>query len=536
LRQAERALGGALEWAEPQPIAAYPANSPFFGLTPPPEARVRAQVLAEPAPDLAARTWASLGDGTPLVTADRRGTGLIVLFHITARPDWSDVPLTGQFVDLLRRSLAVGLSRGLGPNLAGKISLDAPLDGFGRLSKVNADLPSIEAGALQTGKIGPDLPPGLYRASQGRVALNAAAGVELVAMGALSGVRETDAAAPTAQRLDGGLFSVAAGLLMLDLLIALGLAGTLFPARALSAKVKSGAARALRSISVAGLGLAMLGFALTGAPAQAQTFFDGDSPIRRSDLSQDEQAALGLHFGYIRTGNASLDNTTKAGLEGLSLQLFRRTSVEPGEPHGLDLETSPLELYPFIYMAVDEGAASLSPKAASRLNAYLRSGGALLIDTREIAGPSRAKLETLMQGVDAPPLTMLDQSHVLTRAFYLLKAVPGRNGPAQVWLEAGQKAPVAAETEAGEGAGAGGPALTESARGDGVSGLFIGSGDWASAWAVDERGRALLPVEGGDKAREQTYRFGINLIMYVLTGNYKEDQVHLPALLERLGP
>ena len=35
--------------------------------------------------------------------------------------------------------------------------------------------------------------------------------------------------------------------------------------------------------------------------------------------------------------------------------------------------------------------------------------------------------------------------------------------------------------------------------------------------------------------REMACRFGVNLVMYALTGNYKADQVHVPAILERLG-
>jgi hypothetical protein len=76
----------------------------------------------------------------------------------------------------------------------------------------------------------------------------------------------------------------------------------------------------------------------------------------------------------------------------------------------------------------------------------------------------------------------------------------------------------------------------DSRRGDGVSGLFIGGSDWAGAWAIDQSsGRPLLTMDGGNTAREMAYRFGINLVMYILTGNYKEDQVHIPDLLERLG-
>ena len=72
-------------------------------------------------------------------------------------------------------------------------------------------------------------------------------------------------------------------------------------------------------------------------------------------------------------------------------------------------------------------------------------------------------------------------------------------------------------------------------RGDGVSRLFVGDADYLAAWAVDERGRPIYSVDGGDVQREMSTRFGVNLIIYILTGNYKEDQVHIPALLERLG-
>ncbi len=56
------------------------------------------------------------------------------------------------------------------------------------------------------------------------------------------------------------------------------------------------------------------------------------------------------------------------------------------------------------------------------------------------------------------------------------------------------------------------------------------------AWAVDASGRPLAePVPGGEGQREMAYRFGVNLVMYALTGNYKADTVHAPALLKRLG-
>ena len=66
--------------------------------------------------------------------------------------------------------------------------------------------------------------------------------------------------------------------------------------------------------------------------------------------------------------------------------------------------------------------------------------------------------------------------------------------------------------------------------------MIVGGNDWAAAWAVDDSNRPLYSVEpGGERQREIAYRFGINLVMYTLTGNYKADQVHAPALIERLG-
>ena len=75
LRRGGRTLGGALSWETPKHIAAFDKDSPFFGLAAPDEVTVSRQVLAEPEPGLAGKTWARLADGTPLVTAARARQG-----------------------------------------------------------------------------------------------------------------------------------------------------------------------------------------------------------------------------------------------------------------------------------------------------------------------------------------------------------------------------------------------------------------------------------------------------------------------------
>src|SRR5712691_6029096 len=108
LRRGGRILGGSLSWDQPQQLAAFSRDSPFVGMPIPNDVTVNRQVLAEPDSELSDHTWATLADGTPLVTAVRRGKGVIVLFHVTADTRWSDLPLSGAFVDMLKR--IVGLA------------------------------------------------------------------------------------------------------------------------------------------------------------------------------------------------------------------------------------------------------------------------------------------------------------------------------------------------------------------------------------------------------------------------------------------
>src|SRR5205814_612088 len=107
LRRGGRTLGGSLSWEQPQQLSGFSRDSPFFGMPIPGDVTVSRQVLAEPDAELSDHTWAPLADGTPLVTAVRRGKGAIVLFHVTADTRWSDLPLSGAFVEMLKRIVSL---------------------------------------------------------------------------------------------------------------------------------------------------------------------------------------------------------------------------------------------------------------------------------------------------------------------------------------------------------------------------------------------------------------------------------------------
>jgi hypothetical protein len=515
LRLGDRALGGVMSWGQPSALAEFPSNSPFLGISIPKDVRISQQVLAEPTPDLADKTWARLTDGTPLVTAEKRGLGYLVLIHTTANTSWSNVALSGLFVNMLQR--LVTLSRGVaGDGVNKALKPWRTLDGFGRLGAPPAGAQVLPADAEQTFKPRPTTPPGFYGDENAQVAFNIGGHVgepkplvlpSGVAVDRLSEGGETD--------LARWCLLAAALLLLADLFISLWLRGLL--------------PRAVRFSRAAPAALLLLAIiAIPGSPeAEAQ---QPAPPVRLGQAAQEkpgapplseEQAlkgALDVRLAYIITGDKEVDDISRQGLEGLSEVLRSRTSVEPGDPVGLDLERDEPRLYPLIYWPITSTQPNLSPKASAALDRYLRTGGIVFIDTRDQqlafdrSTSGNPDLKRLLSGIETPPLIAMPPDHVLTKTFYLLSDMPGRWQGGKMWIEAGN-----------------------GRVNDGVTTIVIGSNDYAGAWAVDQRGRGIMPVTpGGETQREMSFRVGVNLVMHALTGNYKDDMVHLPDIMQRL--
>jgi len=499
LRVGGRYLGGALAWAEPQHLAAFANTSPFSGLEIPGDVRVSRQVLAEPSVQLSDRTWARLADGTPLVTAEQRGKGWIVLFHVSASPAWSSLPLSGLYVDMLRRLLM--LSNGTNPNqLSSATALPAleTLDGFGRMHTPEGDVMPLRATALSKTAPSRTHPPGLYGARGAAFALNIANANTMLTTMRDSGIAAEAYAKGDAVALEPLLLALATILILLDALISLGLRGLL---------------PAVRIASVIAVAMLVWPHGL------------------RADDAFDLAAANDTHLAYVVTGLPDVDAMSKAGLSGLAQVLKLRTSYAAGEPMGVDIAKDDLSFFPLLYWPMDPREKDLSPQALSKISDYMRNGGTVFFDTRDLTlgatrgptSPGEQTLRRLVSKLDLPPLEPVPQNHVLTKTFYLLREFPGRWDGGKVWVEA---LPPAAKN-----AGA-----TPARGGDGVSPVIIGGNDWAAAWALDPQGQPLVDVSpGGVRQREMAFRFGVNLVMYTLTGNYKADQVHVPALLERLG-
>src|SRR6056297_3016913 len=505
LRAGGRTVGGAMSWGAPKTLAPFPDESPFRGLDIPHDVNVTAQVLAQPDPTLADRVIAQLGDGTPLVTRKRIGAGQVVLFHVTANAEWSSLPLSGLFVQMLER---LAVSSAMAPpdmaELAGTTWQPVEvLDGFGRLDDAGTR-PGVAGEDLLEAPLGPDLLPGLYDGPERRMARNVMTQeAALTPMTWPARIPVEGLARAPEMPLGGWLLATALVLLTADILASLALSGRLWPARA--------AAMLLVALSL-------------GAPQQAQA--------QESDARAIE-ATSEVVLAHVITGNSDVDDAARAGLRGLGRMLTFRTSIEPDPPISVNLETDELAFYPILYWPITPDHPTPSAEAYVKLNDYLRSGGMIVFDTRDadVAGfgassPNGARLQRLAAPLDIPPLEPVPEDHVLTRTFYLLSDFPGRHTGRAVWVEA---APPDAERIEG---------MPLRNLNDGVTPVVIGGNDWASAWAVNERGDPIFPVGrgyAGERQRELSYRFGVNLVMHVLTGNYKSDQVHVPALLDRLG-
>jgi Domain of unknown function (DUF4159)/Aerotolerance regulator N-terminal len=519
LRRGGRSLGGSLTWEKPQHLAAFSADGPFAGLVVPKDITINRQVLAEPDAVLATKSWASLQDGTPLVTGERRGKGLVSLFHVSADMRWSDLPMSGSFVEMLRRIVDMsGYTAKPGAGVASEANVEtvAPLrtlDGFGAFGPPPSTAKPLAADFRDRATL--DHPPGFYGPADGPLAVNTLAAADRIAPLDISALRARRASYTNSEPRDlrGILLSSSLALFLIDAVIVALLGGGI-------------AALLRRRAATAALAFALLLPAVLTVPWPTHAAATDDFAIK---------ATTQTRLAYVLTGNADVDSIVKAGMAGLTLFLAQRTALEAGDPVGVDPAHDELAFFPLIYWPVVPGAAKPPQDAINRIDAYMKQGGTVLFDTRDAIEatpgdtgasqtPGMLALRDILSSLDVPELEPVPREHVLTKTFYLLRDFPGRFDTGQTWVET---LPRDDDEDT---------ASHPARGGDGVSPIIITSNDLAGAWAIRPDGQPMLPLSPGEpRQREFAFRAGVNIVMYTLTGNYKADQVHAPALIERLG-
>jgi hypothetical protein len=535
LREGERALGGSLSWAEPQSIGEFAETGPFAAIKIPRDVRINRQILADPNGLIGAEIWAELNDGTPLVTARNTGKGRIILFHVTADPRWSNLPISGAFVQML--TAIADSAQIITEDIVSQAAVTAPgssaqdqteaentaqtaapwkplslLDGYGRLTTpppgavLVADIAEASP-SLET-------PPGLYDRASTVQALNTISAATPLTPLTASALGWSGAVQSLEPRQSTPLWplvlALAAALAVFDALAVLFLSGRLLPSRL--------PARATATAAILVIAAAVI------APQSAKAQDPADDAFL--------DAALTTRLAYVLTGDDLIDETSRAGLIGLTTYLTERTALEPGDPVAIDLTSDELVFYSFLYWPVTADADVPPADVMAKIDTFMKSGGTIVFDTRDAGGAitpglfaaseETERLREILAFVDVPPLEPVPPDHVLTKAFYLLSEFPGRWRGSDLWVESLSEAPQAGNRPA--------------RGGDGVSPIIITGNDMAAAWAISADGRYLYPTVPSDPhQRELAYRSGVNIVMYTLTGNYKADQVHIPALLERLG-
>ena len=360
----------------------------------------------------------------------------------------------------------------------------------------------------------PEHPPGFYGPADGPLAVNTLAAADRIAPLDTSALRARRASYSNAAPRDlrGILLSTALAIFLVDAIIVAFLGG--------------GIATLLRRRTAAAALALLFTVSISAAPWPSHAQNSDDFAIKATSQTR---------LAYVVTGNADVDSIVKAGMAGLTLFLAQRTALEAGDPVGVDPARDELAFFPLIYWPIVPGAAKPPQDAINRIDAYMKQGGTVLFDTRDAIEappgdtngsqtPGMLTLRNILSALDVPELEPVPREHVLTKTFYLLRDFPGRFNTGQTWVET---LPRGEDEE---------DASRPARGGDGVSPIIITSNDLAGAWAIRADGQPMLPLAAGEpRQREFAFRSGVNIVMYTLTGNYKADQVHAPALIERLG-
>jgi hypothetical protein len=402
---------------------------------------------------------------------------------------------------MLRRVL--DLSRGVDePSATLPPSLPAQqvLNGAGQLITPPPTVLAFDRSEISDPALGPSHPPGYYGSGTTKIAVNLGPSLGPIEgqRSWPSGVTVSGFETVTEERsLKPWLLFIALALFVIDFALSLVLRGHIVWPLTLTPQTRATA-----------IALFLLAFGTADAWA-------ADDPVPPATLD----AVLETRLAFVKTGQESLDRISEQGLATLTQVLAARTSAEMAPPTAVNPETDDLLPYPFVYWRMSADRAPPSEQAAGRINDYLGRGGMILFDAPSQVGANKGAdgqqigqaLNGVLSRLNVPQLVQISDEHVLRRSFYLLPDLPGRYTGAPLYIE------------------------RNSASNDGVSSIIIGSHDWAAAWARDSRGLPLFPaVPGGERQREWSYRFGVNLVMYALTGNYKADQVHFPAIMQRL--
>ncbi len=233
------------------------------------------------------------------------------------------------------------------------------------------------------------------------------------------------------------------------------------------------------------------------------------APVR--DLSRARAMGEGIDIRRVRTAGVQ-DDARPTAAERLAWEVRKRTSIETKlSPTTARLDDPSIFDTPLLYWAGDRPFSPLSDAEVTGLRRFVEYGGFVIVDdaTPELDGFDQSIRRELTRAFPSERVVRLPADHTVYRSFYLVDAPVGR----------------VAE-----------PDYLEAVIHAGRAAVIYSRHDLGGAWARDDRGQAVYDiVPGGQLQREQSIRLGVNLVMYALCLDYKDDQVHAPFILRRRG-
>ena len=244
-----------------------------------------------------------------------------------------------------------------------------------------------------------------------------------------------------------------------------------------------------------------------------------------SKLSEADEFALKAsnqtRLVFVKSGNRETDVLSLSALTTLTEALSERTAVTLGKPIGVDIGSDDLSFFNIIFCPLSALEVPLSINAQDRLNDFMAHGGILFIDSQNTfegqwlaQDPASLipKLKVIGPHLSIFPLVPITGEHTLMRSFYLLKSFPGRFSNEILWVRSRN------------------PSISNE-----LTPIIAGTNDWIRAWTKNKQGDFVFSIRSeSNSQRELSIRFGINLVIYALTGNYKSDQLHTTNILKRL--
>ena len=429
--------------------------------------------------------WVRLDNGAPLITQRTYKKGNLILVHLPANNEWSNISLSIFFPDLLEKIIQI--SRGIDAEEVQQIFKPLKiLDALGNLVEPSIDTLNLDSKILMDSKLTRSNPPGLYKNELGFHGLNISDYLQ----------NEYDYI-DLPQELIVNNFNSNSSFEIKNVLVLLCL--LVFVCETL----------------VNFLGRDFLKFKYFN-PLKVMILtlivFSPNIVSTNEKFDYLEQTKL----AYIQTGVEEIDDINYKGLSEISSYISSKTSAILGNPIGLNLEKDEIDYFPIIYISLINNAKKLNDVSLKKLQNFINSGGILLFDCK-------ASFESLFvedclilfnqryRGLDITAFKKLTSESTLSKSFYLLNSYPGRKNE-MVYV-----------------------AYNNQINNDKVLSIVIGNNDWTGAWAKDTNNSYLLPLfENDQKQRDLSLRFGVNIVLYALTGNYKSDQVHIPEILKRM--